>query len=240
MNAIATDPRAFLDRHRYALLFFSLLLTVAIGPLLETMNFGRNVMEAFLAMNLIAAVFPIVLKGERRTLFVLIGLAVVLRWISARGAHAPLASIFAAITWGAIALVAAYRAVRFSLSSVRIDAERIYAALSAYLLIGVCWGVAYAAMTRAMPGSLLSGGVVPPAGVGMGDAIYFSFVTLATLGYGDLVPATPAMRGLAVLEAVIGQLYLALLVARLVGLHTAAHTMNPTPTNACIDERRTP
>jgi voltage-gated potassium channel Kch len=79
-------------------------------------------------------------------------------------------------------------------------------------------------MARVLPGSLLSGGVVPAAGVGMGDAIYFSFVTLATLGYGDLVPATPAMRGLAVFEAVIGQLYLALLVARLVGLQTAAHS----------------
>jgi hypothetical protein len=224
MNIPAPDPRPFIDRHRYALLFFSLLLTVAIGPLLEAMHFGRNAMEAFLAVNLIAAVFPIVLTGERRTLYVLIGLAIVLRWLSARGPQAPMLSILAAVTWGVIALVAAYRAVRFSLSSVRIDAERVYAALSAYLLIGVCWGVAYAAMTRVLPGSLLSGGVVPPAGIGMGDAIYFSFVTLATLGYGDLVPATPAMRGLAVFEAVIGQLYLALLVARLVGLQTAAHS----------------
>ena len=46
----------------------------------------------------------------------------------------------------------------------------------------------------------------------------------ATLGYGDVVPATPAVRGLAVFEAVIGQLYLALLLARLVGLQTAAHS----------------
>lgn len=220
----AHDPRRFVDRHRYALLFFSLLLTVAIGPLLEAVNFGRNAMEAFLAMNLIAAVFPIVVKGERRTLYVLIALAVVLRIFATHGPQAPALSILGAITWGTIALIAAYRAVRFSLSSVRIDAERVYAALSAYLLIGVCWGVAYAAMTRVAPGSLLSGGVVPAAGIGMGDAIYFSFVTLATLGYGDLVPATPAMRGLAVFEAVIGQLYLALLVARLVGLQTAAHS----------------
>jgi len=175
-------------------------------------------------MNLIAAVFPIVLKGERRTLYALIALAVVLRILATHGPHAPALSILGAVVWGVIALIAAYRAVRFSLSSVRIDAERVYAALSAYLLIGVCWGVAYAAMTRVMPGSLLAGGVVPPAGLGMGDAIYFSFVTLATLGYGDLTPATPAMRGLAVFEAVIGQLYLALLVARLVGLQTAAHS----------------
>ncbi|BDU16442.1 potassium channel family protein [Lysobacter auxotrophicus] len=224
MNAAAAPARSFLDRRRYALLFYSLLLTVAIGPLLEAMNFGRTAMEAFLAVNLIAAVFPIVLNAERRTLFALIGLAVALRWIATHGPNAPALAILGAATWGVIALIAAYRAVRYSLSSVRIDAERVYAALSAYLLIGVCWGVVYAAMTRALPGSLLAGGVVPPAGLGMGDAIYFSFVTLATLGYGDLTPATPAMRGLAVFEAVIGQLYLALLVARLVGLQTAAHS----------------
>ena len=224
MNDAAPAPRTLLDRHRYAVLFFSLLLTVAVGPLLEAVNFGRTAMEAFLAINLLAAVFPIVAKAERRTLYALIALAVLLRWIAPRGAQAPAMSILAALAWGTIALVAAYRAVRHSLSSVRIDAERVYAALSAYLLIGVCWGVVYAAMTRVLPGSLLSGGVVPPAGIGMGDAIYFSFVTLATLGYGDLVPATPAMRGLAVFEAVIGQLYLALLVARLVGLQTAAHS----------------
>ena len=64
-------------------------------------------------------------------------------------------------------------------------------------------------------------GVVRAHGLGMGDAIYFSFVTLATLGYGDLTPATPVMRGLAVFEAIIGQLYLAIMVARLVGLQTA-------------------
>jgi hypothetical protein len=224
MNTVAPASRNFLDRHRYALLFFSLLLTVAIGPLLEAMNFGRTLMEGFLAVNLIAAVFPIVLAAERRTLYVLIALAVLLRWIGTHGAQSPALSILAAATWGAIALVAAYRAVRFSLSSVRIDAERVYAALSAYLLIGVCWGVVYAAMTRVLPGSLLFSGAAISSGLSVGDAIYFSFVTLATLGYGDFVPATPAMRGLAVFEAVIGQLYLALLVARLVGLQTAAHS----------------
>jgi voltage-gated potassium channel Kch len=56
---------------------------------------------------------------------------------------------------------------------------------------------------------------------GSANALYFSFVTLATLGYGDIVPASDLTRRLAVVEAVIGQLYLAVLVARLVGLYTA-------------------
>jgi len=52
-------------------------------------------------------------------------------------------------------------------------------------------------------------------------SVYFSFVTLATLGYGDIVPLTPTARGLAVSEAIVGQLYLAVLVARLVGSRRA-------------------
>ncbi|MBU8974573.1 MULTISPECIES: potassium channel family protein [unclassified Lysobacter] len=219
---ISRSPSS-LRQHRYAMLFFSLLLTIAIGPLLEAMRFGRTLMEAFLAVNLVAAVFPSLLLGERRVLWGLIAVALALRWISTTLPGTAL-QVAAAMAWGAIALIAAYRAVRYSLASVRIRAERLYAALSAYLLIGVCWGVVYAAVARLDPGSLLAGGLVPPRGVSMGDAIYFSFVTLATLGYGDFAPATPVMRGLAVFEAIIGQLYLAIMVARLVGLRTAAQS----------------
>ena len=103
----------------------------------------------------------------------------------------------------------------------RVGAEHLYAALSAYLLIGVCWGVLYVAVVRLAPGALLLGGEPLRHGLGMGDAIYFSFVTLATLGYGDFTPAIPVMRGLSVFEAIIGQLYLAIMVARLVSLRVA-------------------
>ena len=58
-----------------------------------------------------------------------------------------------------------------------------------------------------------------PGQFSLANGIYFSFVTLATLGYGDVVPQTEIARGLAILEAVSGQLYLAVMVARLVSLY---------------------
>jgi len=64
-----------------------------------------------------------------------------------------------------------------------------------------------------------------PGQLDLQTAIYFSFVTLATLGYGDIVPVTPTARGFAVSEAILGQLYLAVLVARLVG--AVASRRNP-------------
>ena len=150
----------------------------------------------------------------------ILGLALALRWYASHSESAS-GSAVAALLWCGVAVVAACGAIRYSLSSVRIDAEHLCAALSAYLLVGVCWGVIYVAVVRLQPDAMLFAGAPLAHGLGMGDAIYFSFVTLATLGYGDLTPATPVMRGLAVFEAIIGQLYLAIMVARLVGLQTA-------------------
>jgi voltage-gated potassium channel Kch len=110
--------------------------------------------------------------------------------------------------------------VRFSLSSQRVRTEHLAAALSAYLLLGVCGGVVFAALSAISPSAMAVGGQGTAHGLGIGTAMYFSFVTLATLGYGDITPVSQVARGLATLEAIAGQLYLALLVARLVGLRS--------------------
>src|SRR5262249_36183566 len=106
--------------------------------------------------------------------------------------------------------------MRFALGARRIDGEHIYAALSAYLLAGLFFGVLHWVIATAWPGSF--GGVVDDseAGFTLATAIYFSFVTLATLGSGDVIPKPAVARGVAILEAVGGQLFIAVLVARLV------------------------
>jgi hypothetical protein len=102
-----------------------------------------------------------------------------------------------------------------------VDADTIRGAICAYLFVGVCWAGAYAFVEQLSPGSL----ALPAAanGAAQGETrpetlLYFSFVTLATLGYGDILPTTPVTRALAWMEAVFGQFYIAALVARLVGL----------------------
>ena len=119
----------------------------------------------------------------------------------------------------ALAVFAAVAALRFALRSGRVDFERLSAALSAYLLAGHFFGIAYFQVEQLRPGSLAIAGVAAhPDQLDLQTSIYFSFVTLATLGYGDISPLTPTARGLAVTEAILGQLYLAVLVARLVGV----------------------
>jgi hypothetical protein len=94
-----------------------------------------------------------------------------------------------------------------------VSSETIYAALGTYLLAGVFFGQLYWSLESAAPGSF-----VGPDPFSDTRAVYYSFVTLATLGYGDYVPRTDLARGLATFEVIGGQLYLAALVARLIGM----------------------
>jgi hypothetical protein len=103
-----------------------------------------------------------------------------------------------------------------------VTADKIYGALCVYLLIGLTWGFIFLTLEGVQPGSF-SLGQGQPAGIDKDPAtlVYFSFITLSTVGYGDITPLSPPARSFAFMEAIIGQIYLAVLVARLVGLHIA-------------------
>ncbi len=109
-----------------------------------------------------------------------------------------------------------------------VTADTIVGAVCAYFLIGTTWGVAYALLVTLSPGAFsvspsLQRAVewsVPSASL-QPLLQYYSFTTLATIGYGDITPLTPEARTISVIEGMTGQLYLAVLIARLVGLHTA-------------------
>ena len=104
--------------------------------------------------------------------------------------------------------------------------DTILGSVCAYLLLGMTWTMACILIQIFVPGSYAVGGQpLVFGGGGRGiypDFIYYSFVTLTTLGYGDMLPLSPAARSLAVLEAVVGQMFIAVLVARLVGLQIAS------------------
>jgi hypothetical protein len=103
-----------------------------------------------------------------------------------------------------------------------ITVETIAGAICVYLFIGIFWADVYALVEIANPGSfsLLKDGAQETMQVVTQRASqfnYFSFVTLSTLGYGDITPLTRPAQGLATMEAILGQLFLAVLIARLVG-----------------------
>ena len=205
-------------RRRYAILFYSLLLTLIAAPTLAALNLSGDLYELFLAASLLAAVLPIGTGKSRHALLTVTIAAWLVRAVTAWFDDHVLSMTTLGI-WTIIGLMAAAGAMRFALRASIIDAEHLYAALSAYLLAGLCFGLFYWVLEQIRPETFASAG-----GLSRMSAIYFSFVTLATLGYGDIVPRTDVARGLAIVEGVGGQLFLAVMVARLVSLYSAEHS----------------
>ncbi|HKZ05937.1 MAG TPA: potassium channel family protein [Methylomirabilota bacterium] len=203
-------------RRRYAILFYTLLLTVGAAPVLAALHFSTNGLQILLVLSLLTALLGVTGERWRMGLMVLAAVAVGLR-------AAPTAALGSGVASGALvvalilALLAAASALWFAMRTASVDAEHIYAALSVYLLAGLIFGVVHWTLEQTWPGSLVDTGASGSGAFPLSTAIYYSFITLATLGYGDVVPRTEMARGLAVLEAIGGQLYVAVLIARLVG-----------------------
>ena len=99
-----------------------------------------------------------------------------------------------------------------------ITLHRVQGAVAAYLSFGITWGYAYYLANLLSPGALRFASPPAPYDIPVARYIYFSFMTLTTVGYGDVLPVHPLARTLAVSEALIGQLYPAVLIAGVLGL----------------------
>jgi len=196
---------------RYAILFYSLLLMLLVIPLAATFGLPQTLIKLMLGGCLLAAVLP---NATKRTRFGLIGgvaLLVMARFASDQG-YLPVSPGLLLALVGLIGLLAAAGTLRFAVRADTVNSEIVYAALSTYLLAGLFLGQIYWSIEQAWPGSL-SG----PDPVTDTIMVYYSFVTLATLGYGDYLPRTDLVRGIATFEVIGGQLFLAVMVARLIG-----------------------
>ncbi len=116
-------------------------------------------------------------------------------------------------------LVSLLRAV---VRSERVTHDTIYGAISVYLFMAITWGVAYLLLVTVQPDAIvLDAARHANHAMDWFDCVFYSFVTLTSLGYGDIVPMTAQARSLSILEAVSGTMYVAVLIARLVGVHAS-------------------
>lgn len=203
-------------RRSYSILFFSLLVTLVAAPVAAELQLRTWLIELLLIFNLAVAAVGYGAPTGRHRLLAVVMLTVLLR-ILGRGLHVEAAANGAVLLTVLLAVFGAIAALRFAIRGRKVDSERLSAALSAYLLAGFCFGVVYFQVEQLRPGSFAIGGATKLSQLDLQTAFYFSFVTLTTLGYGDISPLTPTARGMAISEAILGQLYLAVLVARLVG-----------------------
>jgi len=195
-------------------LFYTLLLTMVAAPVLSTLKLSGTLFESLVAASLLAAIIPAGPVRSRPILLVFLIVAWLARPLTDWLGHRVLSAMTMGI-WTLIGLLTTVAALRFAMEATKVDAEHLYAALSAYLLAGTCFGLLYWVLEQVQSGTFAASGQFSQT-----SAIYFSFVTLATLGYGDIAPRADVARGLAIIEGVGGQLFLAVLVARLVSLYS--------------------
>jgi voltage-gated potassium channel len=202
-------------RQRYTILFYVLVFTLVASPLTATFRLSGTLIESLLAASLLAALIPVD-AGNIRSLLVAALIALWLaRLVSAWLGHPTLSEVTLS-AWTLVGFFAAVVALRFTMRGKKVDAEHLFAALSAYLMAGLYFGLLYWALEQIHPGSIAASNFF------RSGAIYYSFVTLATIGYGDIVPRTDVARGTAIVEGIGGQLFLAVLVARLMSLYSGS------------------
>ncbi len=238
MTASDQTPLAFMlsyvRQHRFAVLLVALLLLFVYGPFVELFAPRLKPMVSRVAIGvaftllLLAAVFTVTNKG--RSFWTALWFAVpaiilelcdvVLFRVETHVASHLLSAFF--LSYVILVLL------KFIFESERVTTNTIFASLCVYLLLGTLWALAYSVLETFQPGafhySLAAGdtrGAMRLGSATAGLEFYFSFVTMTTLGYGDIVPVSSAARALVTLQAVVGQLYLTVLVARIVGLHVA-------------------
>ena len=207
--------------NKYSLLLFSLILLMVVSPAVDDYRLIAFFAESFLFMAVIVIMLKI-LDAGRKFFAITVSFACIamffqyLAMFCVENKYMSLLAIFAYMLYMTIAIIFMLRKI---FSEKRVTGDTIKGSISIYIIIGIWWELLYAAIWAIQPESF----VLHINRIDSPDFFYFSFTTMTTLGYGDIIPKSYTAKTAAILQAITGQMYLAVLVARLVGLHTARH-----------------
>ncbi len=231
----ATVHRNFAP-HRHSALLAAIIAAFAVRPLIGDIGAGSAIFGIALVVLLLVALYNInvdELVGERGRLLAQNRRRRILGWTLATAAavervcvifvRTPMLMLVGSIFWLMFVLFVTLSELRSVLKQKEVTGETICMAVSVYLLLGLTWAFLYAVMFQLHPesfGGLVTGNPGHPVELMHFFPIlgYFSLATLSTIGYGDITPLTLQARYAAVAEGITGQFYMAILVARLVGM----------------------
>ena len=214
--------RLRLPRFSAARLLIALALLFLFLPFAEERKGGDLVVSILLCLVLISAVFAVGRRGRSLIFPALLAFCGVAgRWMNYFRPDLVPSAVFLIAGLVLIIFVVA-NLLRFVLRAPQVDSEVLCASVSAYLLLGLAWTMAYWFVAEMTPNafSFNTAAVAKESMEGF-NAVYFSFVTLSTVGYGDITPISKVARMLAALEAMTGLLYVAVLIARLVSVYSS-------------------
>jgi len=214
------------DNPGLAFLFVALLLFFVLYPIFAESDAGLLLLDVAFSAILIIAAYAVSHQRKVLIVAVILALPTIGSWLGTRVVEDPelaFAGLGMSVAFFGFILVVLLRNI---IESEKVTVDLIYGAMSVYLLIGLAWASLYSIVELAVPGAFDFGELAASSESHMTHGElrffgYFSFVTLSTLGYGDITPVTPFARSLSALEAIVGQLYIAVLIARIVGMHIA-------------------
>ena len=207
------------DKNNFLYLIVSLVILLLAGALVDQFptDLGPHILQAVTVITLASGVVG--LRASRLLVrtgfgFTASVLLIVVLGILLDVAGLSYLHLFVLVLYYVWATWLAAKQVLFTGS---IGTNEIVGAISIYLLIGLIWGLLYLFMAQASPGAF-NGLEQAVWYENFADAAYYSFVTLTTLGYGDISPVSPVARFLVYMEAIVGVFYMAILVASLIGV----------------------
>jgi ion channel len=202
-------------------LLIALALFFIWTPFVEEIEGGELIVSGLFSLVLLAGVIAV--ADRKRVLVIAIVLAIPAiagRWISHFRPHLIPPAVFLVAGLILIAFVAG-NLLRFVFRSPSVNTEVLCASISAYLMLGLIWTMAYWLVDQLTPGGAFAFNTnAGTHSINGFTGFYFSFITLSTVGYGDITPVSRIARWLAAMEAMTGLLYVAVLIARLVALYS--------------------
>jgi len=202
-----------------------LVLLIVIFPFIELMPYGILILSVLMTLALLSALPAI---GSRRSTLVWgIVLATPMlagKWLNYWRPDLMPPEVFLLIAILFCGFVVLHL-LGFILRASRVSLDILCASIANYLMLGLLWSFAYQLVAQIFPDSFFFTLGSAPRHVPTGfEAFYFSFATLMTVGYGDIIPATNVSRMLAVTESIAGVFYVTILVARLVAIYSSEGT----------------
>ncbi len=210
------------SRQRFLILLCLILGLIVLVPIVRRFVAMRIFIDMFLTAIFISMVSTVSSKKGHVIVGLLLAIVMVaLLWLQYLYPAKWIAAI-CMITGILFTAVVITSVLEFMFKSVEVNREIIYAAILVYLLAALMWAFAYTLLELIDPASFSI-----DAGRLEGYVLffqYYSFVTITTLGYGDIAPVTEVAKAFSVLEAVVGQLYLVVVVAWLVGMYVSSQS----------------
>jgi len=221
MNGTLQFERSpFLRRFSAIELLISLAALFVSFPFVESLHASALIESILLTIVLVSAVLAIAGRGRILIVAAVLALpALIGRWVNHYRPDLVPPEVF--LVGGILfVLFVIGNLLRFVLHAASVNTDVLCASISVYLLLGLLWTLGYWLIAEIVPDAFaFNASTIADRSMKGFNGFYFSFITLSTVGYGDITPVSKVARMLAAMEAITGLLYVAVLIARLVALH---------------------